>query len=354
MHPLTVDRIHRELMMVVHLQAQLMDRKMRFLHGNSTEQEPFAPWTPEILSKNAAGLVRTHQRRLPWRQTSDPYAIWVSEVMLQQTQVATAIPYLPCDSWIDFPQRRIWPTQTFRRCSSCGKAWGTIPVPATCIGQPVWWFPVSMDRCPMIRMHSISLPGVGDYIVAAVQSIAFGHVLAGGRRKRQACALTPVGDRNSPVNRSNAHKIFKSAGGPISSARSDRQTSTRPSWNSVRSSVAPKTPICGTCPLSSHCAWRIDTKRSADYPKRDASRKVPHRHLAIGVIMKKGKMLVVQRQMDGFLGGLWEFPAVPADGRQTDTADFESLITAETGLENNSGPAFDPDPTCLYPFHAQR
>ena len=94
----------------------------------------------------------------------------------------------------------------------------------------------------------------------------------------------------------------------------------------------PKNPDCETCPLSGLClANRHNT--TAVYPKRDAARKVPHRHLAIAIIRKKGNMLAVQRQMEGFLGGLWEFPAVTADGLSSGTDGLEALIAARTGLK---------------------
>jgi A/G-specific adenine glycosylase len=285
--------------------------------------------TPENLRKMLLGWYATHQRRLPWRQTSDPYAIWVSEVMLQQTQVATAIPYFL--RFMDrFPTTehlanadiqevlKLWEgLGYYSRARNLHRAAGLV------VSRFNGQVPDDPDAFQ-------SLPGVGDYIVAAVQSIAFGHVLpvVDGNVKRVLSRLLEI---DSPVNRSNAHKIFKVPAGRFICPK--RPADFNPAIMELGAVVCrPKNPVCGTCPLSALClANRHQT--TADYPKRDASRKVPHRHLAIGVIMKKGKMLVVQRQMDGFLGGLWEFPAVPADGRQTDTADFESLITAETGLK---------------------
>jgi A/G-specific adenine glycosylase len=174
-----------------------------------------------------------------------------------------------------------------------------------------------------------ALPGVGDYIAAAVQSIAFGRVLpvVDGNVKRVLARLLEI---DTPVNRSNAHKIFKVPAGRLICPK--RPADFNQALMELGAIVCrPKNPDCGNCPLSDLCMANRH-RTTADYPKREASRKIPHRYLAIGVIVKKGKMLVVQRQMEGFLGGLWEFPAVPADRRQTDTAGFESLITAETGL----------------------
>jgi len=93
----------------------------------------------------------------------------------------------------------------------------------------------------------------------------------------------------------------------------------------------PKTPRCEECPLSERCrAYRHGL--TDQYPKRDPSRKIPLRHQSIGVILKKGKLLVVQRPMEGFLGGLWEFPAVAADGGSPAGDDFTERLREEIGL----------------------
>lgn len=284
---------------------------------------------PEILRKNLLGWYATHRRRLPWRETSDPYAIWVSEVMLQQTQVATAVPY-----YLRFMDRFPTPAHLARAgIQEVLKLWEGLGYYSRArnlhraAGVVVSRFHGQVPDDPA-AFHS--LPGVGDYIAAAVQSIAFGRVLpvVDGNVKRVLSRLLEI---DTPVNRSNAHKIFSGPAGRLICPKHPAD------FNQAIMELGaivcrPRNPDCGTCPISTLClAHRHQT--TADYPKRDASRKVPHRHQAIGVILKKGKMLVVQRQMDGFLGGLWEFPAVPADGGQIDTADFESLITTDTGLK---------------------
>lgn len=283
---------------------------------------------PKIVRERLLDWYATHRRRLPWRETSDPYAIWVSEVMLQQTQVATATPY-----YLRFMDRfptavhlagadiqevlKLWEgLGYYSRARNLHRAAGMVS--SRFNGQ-------LPDDPAAFR----SLPGVGDYITAAVLSIAFGRVLpvVDGNVKRVLSRLLEI---DTPVNRSGAHKIYQM---PAARLICPKQPA---DFNQAIMELGalicrPKNPDCGTCPLSDLCrANRHHT--TADYPKRDASRKVPHRHLAIGVILKKGKMLVVQRQMDGFLGGLWEFPAVPADEGQTDREGFEEMIAAETGL----------------------
>ncbi len=93
----------------------------------------------------------------------------------------------------------------------------------------------------------------------------------------------------------------------------------------------PKHPDCAACPLADHCRAYQD-RATAEYPKRDSARKVPHRHLAISVIVKKDKLLVVQREMEGFLGGLWEFPAIPMDPAGAAPGAIEAGMAETTGL----------------------
>jgi A/G-specific adenine glycosylase len=283
---------------------------------------------PEILRKKLLGWYAIHRRRLPWRATSDAYAIWVSEVMLQQTQVATAIPYY--HRFMDrFPTPahlaaadiqevlKLWEgLGYYSRARNLHRAAGVV---ASRLNGQV------PDDPEVFR----SLPGVGDYIAAAVGSIAFGQVIAvvDGNVKRVLSRLLEI---DTPVNRSGAHKIFSV---PAMELICPKQPA---DFNQAMMELGalvcrPKNPDCAACPLGDLCrANRHHT--TTDYPKRNASRKIPHRHLAIGVILKKGNLLVVQRPLDGFLGGMWEFPAVPANGKQTDRECFESMMAAETGL----------------------
>ena len=184
-------------------------------------------------------------------------------------------------------------------------------------------------RVPADRNDFQSLPGVGDYIAAAVLSIAYGKVLpvVDGNVKRVLARLLEI---DTPVNRSGAHKIY------LEPARQLICATAPADFNQAFMELGalvcrPRNPRCDDCPLSDSCrAYRHG--RADRYPRRDPARKVPHRHLSIGVVLKKGKMLVVQRPLEGFLGGLWEFPAVPADGGSSANNDFTARLREEIGL----------------------
>ncbi|WP_155313060.1 A/G-specific adenine glycosylase [Desulfosarcina ovata] len=283
---------------------------------------------PEAIGQNLLDWYAAHQRRLPWRETSDPWAIWISEVMLQQTQVATAIPY-----YHRFMHR--FPTPRHLAGANVQevlKLWEGLGYYSRArhlhraAGVVVSRYHGQVPDDPAIFR---TLPGVGDYIAAAVLSIAFGRVIAvvDGNVKR---VLARLFELEHPVNRSGSHKFFQ----PLA----DRLiTPHQPAdFNQAMMELGalvcrPKNPDCGHCPLFGLC--RANRNRTtADYPRRDAARKRPHRHLAIGVIVKEDKLLVVQRPMDGFLGGLWEFPAIPAmPGENADRA-IETELADEIGL----------------------
>ena len=282
----------------------------------------------EAIRKNLLTWYAAHRRRLPWRETSDPYAIWVSEVMLQQTQVATAIPYYR-RFMVRFPTPahlaaadvqdvlKLWEgLGYYARARNLHRAAGVV---ASRFGGKV---PNDPDAFR-------SLPGVGDYISSAVLSIAFGRVLpvVDGNVKRVLARLLEM---DTPVNRNNAHKAFREPA-------SDLICPERPAdFNQAIMEIGalvcrPQNPDCEGCPLSAFClAYQHHT--TADYTKREKARKIPHRRLAVGVILKKGKMLVVRRPTDGFLGGLWEFPAVPSDGSKMNRREVEKRLFMETGL----------------------
>ncbi|GAB6908329.1 MutY [Desulfosarcina cetonica] len=282
----------------------------------------------ENFRRSLLGWYTAHRRRLPWRETNDPWAIWVSEVMLQQTQVVTVVPYyhrfmqhFPTPFHLSRAdiQRvlKLWEgLGYYSRARNLHRAAGAV---------------VSRHagRVPEDPVAFRALPGVGDYICAAVLSIAFSQVIAvvDGNVKR---VLARLFELDTPVNRSAAHPFFRQY--------ADRLIChLRPGdFNQAMMELGalvcrPKHPDCAACPLADHCRAYQD-RATAEYPKRDSARKVPHRHLAISVIVKKDKLLVVQREMEGFLGGLWEFPAIPMDPAGAAPGAIEAGMAETTGL----------------------
>ena len=246
-----------------------------------------------------------HQRNLPWRQTNDPYCIWVSEVMLQQTRVNTVIDYYHrfldkfpsiehlADSDLD-DLLKIWEGLGYYARARNLKRAAEIVV-------------FEMEGCiPNNYRQFRQLPGVGDYIAAAVQSIAFGKPLAAvdGNVKR---VLARLYCRSEPTNIAKFNKIFQDL--------ADRLlvTSQPGTYNQALMELGamvcrPKSPTCLVCPVQNFC----DAHQKLEvglFPVRQAKKKRPEHQLVSGIFINgKNEVLVVQRPLNGLLGGLWEFP----------------------------------------------
>ncbi len=247
---------------------------------------------------------RRHHRRLPWRETDDPYRIWVSEVMLQQTQVQTVLPYYH-QFLQDFPD-----VQTLANADSQAvlKAWEGLGYYARArnmhrsariiLEQHAGTFPDSWD---VLR----ELPGIGDYIASAVLSIAFNqpYAVVDGNVKRVLARLYEISE---PVNKSSSHKIFKRDADSLLDRRHPGL------FNQALMELGalvckPKKPDCNGCPVHSMCRANL-SGHVEQYPKRIRRPKTPVHNIAVGVVYKNSHMLITRRKPEGLLGGLWEFP----------------------------------------------
>lgn len=283
---------------------------------------------PKRIRKQLIDWYRAHRRPLPWRETTDPYAIWVSEVMLQQTQVATVIPYYhrfldDFPSVHDLAQAEL--QQVLKRWEGLGyysRARHLHRAAGIVVSQ-------HDGRIPSDPQTFRSLPGVGDYIQAAVLSIAFHQVLPviDGNVKR---VLSRILEIATPVNKNGSHDRFLVPAKQLICPQSPSD------FNQAMMELGalicrPKHPNCSICPLADLCQANLN-QTTAEFPKRIAAKKVPHRHLIYGIILKKEKMLVVKRPETGFLGGLWEFPYMPADRSEKEVRKIEGGIASTTGL----------------------
>ena len=247
---------------------------------------------------------RRHLRRLPWRETDDPYRIWVSEVMLQQTQVQTVLPYYQ-QFLRDFPNVQILANA---KLQSVLKVWEGLGYYARArnmhrsariiLEQYDGIFPDSWD---MLR----KLPGIGDYIASAVLSIAFNqpYAVLDGNVKRVLARFYKISE---PVNKSSSYKTFKAVADGLLDHRHPG------TFNQALMELGalvckPQKPDCDGCPLHSRCsanqAGHVD-----QFPKRIRKPKTPLHNIAVGVVYKNNLMLITRRKPEGLLGGLWEFP----------------------------------------------
>ena len=245
-----------------------------------------------------------NQRDLPWRQSKSPYHIWVSEVMLQQTRVDTVINYYRNFLTI-FPN-----IEKLARADlqTVLKNWEGMGYYARARNLHRAAEVVVRDhggRIPDTWKAIHSLPGVGDYIASAVLSIAFDqpYAVVDGNVKR---VLARVHKIDAPVNQARSNSVFKKAAEKLLDPQ-------RPgTFNQAMMELGalictPRNPSCSACPLNTKCR-AVRTDQVADFPKKQKRKPTPQYHIAVGVVFKKDRVLITQRQTEGLLGGLWEFP----------------------------------------------
>lgn len=249
---------------------------------------------------------RRHQRELPWRGHSDAYAIWVAEVMLQQTRVETVIPYF--ERWMRrFPNvaelaqaseeevLRLWEgLGYYQRALNLHRAARLI------VEQYGGELPRQVEA---LRR----LPGIGPYTAAAIASFAFGmdEIALDGNLKR---VLARLSDLEMPLDKKEAQKqLERFAHRHLPQGRSAEFNQALMDLGSEI--CLPDRPLCETCPLQAFCqAYQRGTV--ALRPVSLAKGAIPWRVQISAVITRGAEVLLRQRPAKGLLGGLWGFPSV--------------------------------------------
>ena len=254
-----------------------------------------------------------HHRKLPWRDTQNPYRIWVSEVMLQQTQVTKVLHYYQ-DFLDKFPDVQCLAQANLQDVL---KAWEGLGYYARARNLHQAAKVIVSDfggKIPADYGIFRNLPGVGDYIAAAVQSIAFHapYAVVDGNVKRVVARLFLI---NSPINASSSSKTFQNMADMLLDR--DSPGAFNQAMMELGATVCrPKSPLCVICPVKSVCC-AFQSVRQEEFPIRLKPKPLPEFRLAVGVVRKNNRVLITQRKFDGLLGGMWEFPGDEIKGQET-------------------------------------
>lgn len=262
-----------------------------------------------------------HARTLPWRGHSDPYAIWVSEVMLQQTRVETAIPYF--ERWMQrFPTINTLASASLQEVLSAWEGLGyygrarNLHRAAQIVLQD--YHGQLPEEAHLLR----KLPGVGRYTAAAIASIAFGRdepTLDGNIRRVLARFFNVSVDARSKAGEQELWRLAAQHL-PVGHAGEYNQAL----MDLGASLCTPKSPVCAHCPLENTCQARvlgIQELRPVFLPKPA----IPHHVVTAAVISKDERVLIACRPPYGLLGGLWEFPG----GKQQEGEDLATCLRRE-------------------------
>jgi len=272
------------------------------------------------------GWYAVHARKLPWRSFItnifvDPYKVWVSEIMLQQTRVDTVIPYFA--RWMQH-----FPTLASLSAASQQevlKVWEGLGYYSRARNLHASAQIVMRDfngELPQEVLGLRLLPGIGEYTASAIASFAFGkdeYVLDGNVRR----VLARVFDVDMPLGSKEAEVTFHSlAKENLPSGRAGDYNQSLMDLGAVI--CLPNAPRCASCPLKACCRSQLLGIQESR-PVRKEKTKIPHYTVTAAVIRRDSKVLIACRKPEKLLGGLWEFPG----GKIQDGEDLSSCLKRE-------------------------
>jgi A/G-specific adenine glycosylase len=256
------------------------------------------------LSRMLLDWYYKHGRTLPWRDHPDSYAIWVSEIMLQQTRVETVIPYF--EKWMRlFPDVGTLANADGQEVLNAWEGLGYYSRARNLHKAAKITVEKFKGQLPRDLAALRSLPGIGRYTVGAIASMAFGMdepTLDGNLRRVFARLFDVVEFADSPAGEKilwelAAQYLPKGEAGDYNQSLMDLGATI----------CLPKNPRCLLCPLMDICeACKKGTQELR--PVLKPKKAIPHYIHSAAVILRRGRVLLAQRLPDGLLGGMWEFP----------------------------------------------
>src|SRR6476620_11391117 len=280
--------------------------------GSSLDDDVAAPARPALLLE----WYDRHRRKLPWRplpgERVDPYSVWLSEIMLQQTGVKTVVPYFK-----KFLAR--WPD-----VDALGRAalddvlrmWAGLGYYSRARNPHACAVAVLRDHggvFPDTEEGLRALPGIGPYTAAAVAAIAFGRrtMPVDGNIERVVSRLFAVKEplpQAKPLIQQLATTLLADArAGDSAQALMDLGSSI----------CTPKKPACALCPLNEDCAARLRGDQEA-FPRKARKKSGALRRGAAFIVTRGDELLVRTRAEKGLLGGVTEVPGSDWCGGQED------------------------------------
>lgn len=267
-------------------------------------------------------------RDLPWRHTRDPYVIWVSEIMLQQTQVKTVIPYF--DRWLtQFPTISSLASADLQQVL---KAWEGLGYYARArnlhraaqeiVQNHQGVFPIELTAV-------LALPGIGRTTAGGILSAAFNQPLAilDGNVKRVLARLlaleVPPGKALPQLWNASQALVDPAQARDFNQALMDLGATV----------CTPHNPACLVCPWQMHCrAYNLGIQ--SQVPMSETRAPLAHKMIGVAVVWNdQGQVLIDRRKQDGLLGGLWEFPGGKVEPGETIADCIQREIQEELGIE---------------------
>ncbi len=272
------------------------------------QDDPSVAWVRERL----LAWYPEHRRELPWRSAGDAYAVWVSEVMLQQTQVQTVIPYF--ERWMRrFPTIRALAKAPLAEVLHCWAGLGYYARARNLHAAAQMVVERHGGELPADLAALRALPGIGRYTAGAILSIAFGvpaPILDGNAIRVLARLFAVAGD---PTRGETQRRLWALA---AALAEGERPGDLNQAIMELGATVCtPEAPRCACCPVADACR-ALAEERVATLPearRRPPTVRVEH---VSAVIRQDGALLLARRpEEEPLWGGMWELPrAVRGEG----------------------------------------
>lgn len=280
------------------------------------------------LARSLLSWYARHQRDLPWRRTRDPYPIWVSEIMLQQTQVKTVIPYYTL--WLsEFPSIAVLAAADLQKVLKVWQGLGYYSrarnlhqASQTIVEDFGGVFPQSFEDV-------IKLPGIGRTTAGGILSAAFNQrvPILDGNVKRVLARLMAL--EIPPEKALNTLWLLSETLLDDKNPRDFNQAL----MDLGATVCTPKNPMCLLCPWREYCYGYL-LGLQGELPMGVESSPIPHKMIGVAVIWnEEGLVLIDKRKPDGLLGGLWEFPGGKVEPGETVQACIQREIHEELGIE---------------------
>jgi A/G-specific adenine glycosylase len=271
---------------------------------------------------------KDNARSLPWRGLSDPYAIWVSEIMLLQTRVETVIPYFL--KWMRcFPDIRSLSQADENEVLKQWEGLGYYSRARSMLKTARIVVEKFDGKIPGDSEKLQHLPGIGPYAAAAIASIAFGQneAVLDGNVKR---VLARVINYTKPVNSTTAENELRAT------AQSLLPPGQAGDFNQALMDLGatictPRSPKCTVCPLRTVCS-ALKLNLVDKLPLKAPKPPIPSLEVTAAILRQDDQVLIARRPPNGLLGGLWEFPG----GKVEKGEDHSRALTREIEEELGS------------------
>lgn len=287
------------------------------------------PWVQALLA-----WYNEHRRAFPWRtEHPDPYAVWVAEIMLQQTRTETVRPYF--ERWM-------------ARFPSIAAVAQADPQEVLALWEGLGYYRRALllweaarqvmerfgGRLPQEPQELESLPGIGPYTARAIASIAYGKDVAvvDGNVKRVLGRLFAV---EEPIDRpAGERRIWHLAQKHLPPGQASAYNQALMDLGATI--CLPRRPRCEECPLRPWCR-AYASGNPTQWPRRTPKKKIPHYTVVAGVVRRGPKVLLAQRPKGGLLGGLWEFPGGKVEPGERLEAALERELWEELAIRVKAG-----------------